>query len=369
MKQDNRGATLIEILVAMAILAICALPLFKSLILSAQTNVKAREHLSATTAAESVMEEMKADGMEKFLQENQGNEDITDVEKITEAGAVTGYRFTYPDYEVDGKGYEVKVEVRPYRNTDEGAKDYNSKEISDLYRMDLRTDGIYVQDEKTMANDFAKLVSEGVFEAEQRDTVLSGLDMEWKYTIGSSNDVQTIDQNVTYSYKETLVGEHESILYDGSHADGKLKNLYICFIPNKSNTITIVNKEDYPNTITIVNKEDYPLTVYLIKQGTSKAKVKINIIGNTPITQLGEKEDADFNKGVRIRTNFTSEDEAEYHYISGSSDTPLTARQLQENFGLKKLDGAKVQTRLYDIDITVSRNGKEITTLSGTASR
>lgn len=357
MKQDNRGATLIEILVAMAILAICALPLFKSLILSAQTNVKAREHLSATTAAESVIEEMKADGMEKFLRENQGNEDITDVEKITEAGAVTGYRFTYPDYEVDGKGYEVKVEVRPYRNTDEGAEDYNSKEISDLYRMDLRTDGIYVQDEKTMANDFVKLVSEGVFEAEQRETVLSGLDMEWKYTIGSSNDVQTIDQNVTYSYNETLVGEHESILYDGSHADGKLKNLYICFIPNKSNTITIVDKEDYP------------LTVYLIKQGTSKAKVKINIIGNTPITQLGEKEDADFNKGVRIRTNLTSEDEAEYHYIRGSSDTKLTAGQLQENFGLKELDGAKVQTRLYDIDITVSRNGKEITTLSGTASR
>lgn len=357
MKQDNRGATLIEILVAMAILAICALPLFKSLILSAQTNVKAREHLSATTAAESVIEEMKAGGMEKFLRENQGNEDITDVEKITEAGAVTGYRFTYPDYEVDGKGYEVKVEVRPYRNTDEGAEDYNSKEISDLYRMDLRTDGIYVQDEKTMANDFVKLVSEGVFEAEQRDTVLSGLDMEWKYTIGSSNDVQTIDQNVTYSYNETLVGEHESILYDGSHADGKLKNLYICFIPNKSNTITIVNKEDYP------------LTVYLIKQGTSKAKVKINIIGNTPITQLGEKEDADFNKGVRIRTNLTSEDEAEYHYIRGSLDTKLAAGQLQENFGLKELDGAKVQTRLYDIDITVSRNGKEITTLSGTASR
>lgn len=357
MKQDNRGATLIEILVAMAILAICALPLFKSLILSAQTNVKAREHLSATTAAESVIEEMKADGMEKFLQKNQGNKDITDVEKITEAGVVTGYRFTYPDYEVDGKGYEVKVEVRPYRNTDEGAKDYNSKEISDLYRMDLRTDGIYVQDEKTMANDFVKLVSEGTFEASQRDTVLSGLDIEYSYMVGGGSDVQTLDQSVVYSYNDTLVGEHETILYDGSHADGKLKNLYICFIPNKSNTITIVNKEDYP------------LTVYLIKQGTSKAKVKINIIGNTPITQLGEKEDADFNKGVRIRTNLTSEDEAEYHYISGSLDTKLAAGQLQENFGLKELDGAKVQTRLYDIDITVSRNGKEITTLSGTASR
>ena len=357
MKQDNRGATLIEILVAMAILAICALPLFKSLILSAQTNVKAREHLSATTAAESVIEEMKSDGMEKFLRENQGNEDITDVEKITEAGAVTGYRFTYPDYEVDGKGYEVKVEVRPYRNTDEGAEDYNSKEISDLYRMDLRTDGIYVQDEKTMANDFVKLVSEGTFEARDRDTVLSGLDIEYSYMVGGGSDVQTLDQSVIYSYNDTLVGEHETILYDGSHADGKLKNLYICFIPNKSNTITIVNKEDYP------------LTVYLIKQGTSKAKVKINIIGNTPITQLGEKEDADFNKGVRIRTNLTSEDEAEYHYISGSLDTKLAAGQLQENLGLKELDGAKVQTRLYDIDITVSRNGKEITTLSGTASR
>lgn len=352
MKQDNRGATLIEILVAMAILVICALPLFKSLILSAQTNVKAREHLSATTAAESVIEEMKADGMEKFLQKNQDNKDIKDVKKITEAGAVTGYSFTYPDYEVDGKGYDVKVEVRPYRNTDEGAKDYNSEKISDLYRMDLRTDGIYVQDEKTMANDFVKLVSEGTFKASDRDTVLSGLDIEYSYMVGGGSDVQTLDQTVTYRYNGTLVGEHETILYDSSHADGQLKNLYICFIPNKSNTITIVNKGDYP------------LTVYLIKQGTSQAKVKVNMIGNTSITQLGEK-------GVRIRTNLT-EDEAEYYYyinIRGSSDPPLTADQLRENFGLKGLDGAKVQTRLYDIDITVSRNGKEITTLSGTASR
>ncbi len=44
----------------------------------------------------------------------------------------TGYKFTYPEYESDGKKFAVTVEVRPYQNTENADADYNKKEVVDL---------------------------------------------------------------------------------------------------------------------------------------------------------------------------------------------------------------------------------------------
>jgi len=363
LKRDNRGATLIEILIAIAILAICVVPLFKSMILSIQTNVKARTLLSATTAAESAMEDMKADGMEQFLEKNGGNSEIEDIAELKENNKVAGYTFTYPNYEIDGKKFKLEVEAKPYQNTDKNAVDYNSEQVADLYRMDLRTDGIYVQEAKTVENDFIQLAGEGTFEPSQKDTVLNNLSTNWNYFITTSEDavqdinIQNIQQTITYEYGSTLLGEHDMLLYDSTHFDKNLKNLYICFIPNKSNTITITNKSDYP------------VNVYLVKQGDMKAVVTVNLIGSKLINNLGEEKDPEFTKGVRLRTNFDTDDEITYKYTCAGITTTLSAEQLSENFGLKGLSGASVQTRLYDITIKASKDGKEITTLSGTITR
>lgn len=50
MKQDDRGVSLVEILIATAILVICVVPLFKSMILTVQTNARSRVLLAATSA-------------------------------------------------------------------------------------------------------------------------------------------------------------------------------------------------------------------------------------------------------------------------------------------------------------------------------
>lgn len=69
MKQDDRGVSLVEILIATAILVICVVPLFKSMILTVQTNARSRVLLAATSAGEAVLEDLKADGMEAFIQD------------------------------------------------------------------------------------------------------------------------------------------------------------------------------------------------------------------------------------------------------------------------------------------------------------
>lgn len=183
--------------------------------------------------------------MEAFIQDKD-SKSISDVGYIEEDGKKTGYKFTYPEYESDGKKFAVTVEVRPYQNTENADADYNKKEVVDLKRIDLSKDGVYVQDDKIIEEDFIKAVSENKVQADQKDTVLKNLDIRWNYVVAADKNQQNIWQNVSYYYNGILLGEHPMLLYDSRQAGGTLENLYICFEPNAKNTITVQNKDDYP---------------------------------------------------------------------------------------------------------------------------
>ena len=63
---DNRGMTLVELLVAIVLLAIVVVPLLHTFVSSARANQKARERLRLTTAAQDIMEGLKADSIEEL---------------------------------------------------------------------------------------------------------------------------------------------------------------------------------------------------------------------------------------------------------------------------------------------------------------
>ena len=56
---DNRGFSIVELVVCIAILAIASIPLYKSMTLAVKTDAKAQSMQNATSLAESVMEEIK----------------------------------------------------------------------------------------------------------------------------------------------------------------------------------------------------------------------------------------------------------------------------------------------------------------------
>lgn len=65
-RKKNSGFTLVEVLIAVAILAVVSIPIIQSFVSVAQVNGKSRRKLSATTVAESVMESCKGMTMTEF---------------------------------------------------------------------------------------------------------------------------------------------------------------------------------------------------------------------------------------------------------------------------------------------------------------
>ena len=65
-KKKNSGFTLVEVLIAVAILAVVTIPVIQSFVSVAQVNGKSRRRLSAMTVAESVMEACKSMSLTEF---------------------------------------------------------------------------------------------------------------------------------------------------------------------------------------------------------------------------------------------------------------------------------------------------------------
>lgn len=68
-KEQNKGFTLMEVLIAITILAIIVGPLLHSFVVAAQTNAKSKQILRSTTLAQNVMEELKAYSLEDIARQ------------------------------------------------------------------------------------------------------------------------------------------------------------------------------------------------------------------------------------------------------------------------------------------------------------
>ena len=62
-KDDNRGITLVELIVSIAILAIIVLPFLNAFVTATKTNVKARNKMNATHLATNIMEGIENNSM------------------------------------------------------------------------------------------------------------------------------------------------------------------------------------------------------------------------------------------------------------------------------------------------------------------
>lgn len=353
--KKNSGFSLVEVLIAMAILAFCVAPLLQAFAASGRNNAQARATMNATTVAENVMEEIKAVGVETY-----GTDSGTTVNIGGKNLAV--YSSTISNYSYDGKNYQVEAVMTPSTEKYEDAggtdKQFNAQDVTKLYSMDRETDAIYVQDNDELNQAVSDYVSRNIDKTWA--TVEANAVTQYKFIVESIATHGSIQDKAAVQVTYTSGGENLADggvattvkLFDSMQTGQRLKNLYIFYVPSKSNEIIIENR----NNIS--------LQVYLVRQGSTAKPVGISVVENG-VLAVGEKA------YTQIRTNVKTD--ALGSEITGISRNGLaqTLVNAKDLFGMtaldEKTDGI---ARLYSVTVTVKdANGTQLTQLTGTALR
>ncbi len=311
MKKDDRGVSLVELLIAIVILAVIVAPFLNSFVTSARMNQKAKRIMWATSVAENIMEGMKAQSMEQIvLQLSSGgtpsHEPVsvlvpvydTHQELLVEknessshyAAVLSGaewqftgqesnaYYFALTGIVQDGKKYDARINLDAssyYRAEGETNPGYNDEELVYVDGLDLKKDVLYVldvSDEKAVCEEFAArssrfVVSGGTAKkAEEFDGVLT---REVTLEIKQSGTVQEVYITLTYTAPAGWVAESERVytrsmqVFTNSSSGENLRNIYFLYPPNY-NSVTGSVKDKF----LIKNYDRIECGVYLIKQVT-----------------------------------------------------------------------------------------------------
>ena len=174
---DDRGFTLVELIVAIVILAIVFVPLLSAFVTGARTQAKSSQKNAATLAAQNIIEQIQADSIEAFRSKLSGD--------------TIPYSCSYSD--ASATGYTATVTATPVQQLSNDAKTpVNSQKVAVSNRMDAWVDMSKTDDDAL--NAFSALAngqaSDAALRAALRRTV----------KITSTKAENFYDVSITFSY-------------------------------------------------------------------------------------------------------------------------------------------------------------------------
>lgn len=315
---NNKGFSLVEVLVAMAVLAIIAIPVLNAFSNSARVNARARREENANTAASDVVEKFKA-----------MNEDKLNELKNLTIGSTSSEGYKLLDIDSDGKytfdiSNNIKNGTDYYKGIDDeefyvtavidpgaykdGSKDNNDKNNINSYTMPqysslsptknfVLRDELYKCDSAAESN-FSYLA--GASYSKSKIVKSTTINVNVEQIAGSDSDfTQTVTASVVYSYNDKADGTSSyepykeevtmpvyafKAAYDGSskytvssELDNNLKKVYIFYTPFDDYSTANVSGESnmyyssdkiniYYNYKNIANVNYENCNVYLVSQ-------------------------------------------------------------------------------------------------------
>lgn len=373
MKNNERGYTLIELIIAITILAIIAIPLMHGFVTAAKTNAKAREIEQASTVAQNTMEEIKATPIEDLIKGVEPHI-IPIMQENGDTVDMLSYEMTYEDVVTDGVSYRVNVRIENGPSGEDGLTlltDYNQSGLAQLYDMNAAYDAFFILEEATddaLIEELAVAAGTGI--GQVRSEVKRNIYVDIKEETGT----RIVEVNVSYTYRNATryMAAQNQCIYASSSRDTYLRNVYVFFEP-----LSNMEEGDAPKeTITVRNacctEDKEPVQVYLVKQGVEADEnyaVTVNLMEQS--RDLASYKDADGNTKVMtaICTNLsfpkdtseTADDEIVLRYstwdggyqervsIQGNS---YTADELA---GLTNLAAEAKQDWIYNVYVEVRR--------------
>lgn len=281
-KLNNKGFSLVEVLVAVIILALVAGPILMAFVMSARFNARARENQRISTVAESVMEEFKGLSIKDARDPAR-----SDYDDITPGGA-DFFRFAYEDFELDGQHYDVRVTATPM---DDRSKATYGDSYIDAAPMDPYYDYVFTQDlyqdkqvyDRILNEAYTYLDEHADFSTAEPGVSASDLNKDRikvnrvvNLSVTGNNDNQWVSVSFTYSFSldNYPVAGHgnvshtfTSIVVDVPAKSYKeLNKVYLFYSPGYKSLAARNVAQIMSDTVVVTNDSSRPVEAYVIKQ-------------------------------------------------------------------------------------------------------
>ncbi|MCQ2523518.1 MAG: type II secretion system GspH family protein [Lachnospiraceae bacterium] len=225
-KLNNKGFSMVEVITAVILLSIVAIPLLNSFITSIRVGARAKEMQRVTAAAESVMEGFKAYHYDELVKQFKGagksdikilNGDKFEAFSISDAttdaslavsttnnkGTATVVDtavFSLKGLDYEGAKYDAMVRVEPFESASSVSHN-GTKEYNHFGRMNGYKDGVYTQNLEDVTNSYYALLTQIASKLNEVDKVYGyiGTDPTRGYKPNS------LDMNKIKVYRESKV--------------------------------------------------------------------------------------------------------------------------------------------------------------------
>ena len=425
-ERNNSGFTLVELMIAIAILGFIVGPFMHSFVTAARTNAKAQQIQNATMLATNLMEEVKANDMEDLaFQFNYPTRDdstsrfdivgsysnvyelrmkdsvLQHVVKYAENGGINNrehvtssvlykdyaanlsdeyeflgqelgkYYFAMEGLEAGASTYDalITVDAAAYKTVDE--KGYNDQKTVSIESLDVLEDAFYVQAQEQDADSAESLANA----ANVLDYQAVTNAMQRKITIDIEQDGDLNRVYVTYEYSYAGHTKRVShLIYNNSESpDFSLKSIYLFYVPHYTS-----NQEE----IIINNPDNVKVNVHLIKQripSTNTASLytkettyncRVTVNENVPSYNASS-----FKAYTTIRTNLgynlyrentEQTSQVVYRYSGRTGDyRDDIAGVVTKMLDVKLLDGKDDKDRIYEVTVAIYKEGEAANLFEG----
>lgn len=383
-KLDNHGLSLIELLIAVFIMAILSVPILHSFVSSYHINARSRESLRATTLAQNEMEIFEREKLEDLLDPEKYDYTVSvpDEENAADPGIYTFARTGIINDNSGRSQFDVYVTLDPQRQSGQKYDAKNSEELLELNSFSIIDSCRFVQTVRSEHNKVSQ--DDLVYQEFAEDSKADGTDHDAEYyeknldrriIVDIKKDPVMPDEvtvKVTRKYTDGTVKPKKSkekteIIFNNSQSldeDGKpvaLKGVYIFYAPR------FINKKD---VIEIHNDDGVPADIYVIRQDLSDGSGgAVQLVPNTyqPMLIVSDPLTDGKCSGIyHTNLNIAEPPEAVTHpgkqvqlKLNGS-DTDRNG--IIEQMGLARLNEGKKKDRIYDMTVKVYKTGADIST-------
>lgn len=403
-KHDNKGFTLVELLVAVMVLAVIIVPLLHSFVTSFRVNAKSKQLMRATTLAQNEMEIFEKEKIEDLIVMTEKGDpskkvySVTDQPDPADAGDDGCYRFERKKTINDESGremFDVVVTLNPERkDATERYYGQNTTKITQMNTISNFDSGSYVQSVRSAGNtiDYDTIVY-GIFK-ERKDA--SGIGTSWdidrfeeeltrKIIINVSQINDSLGAitkaKITYEYtcdefgvmpeqyetytEELVMFDNQQTLDDSGNRI-ELKSLYLFYAPRydtpKVDEIIIENEAKLPIDFYIVRQDIWKKTVDEVRAVPITYQAKLSIFEGLDVegktygkywTNLNLVDDEIEGNGKHTQLSLTNLDD---------TSQIISAADVIAKTQMKKLGQAEEKDRIYTMEVKVYKTGVDPST-------